>query len=620
MKRATLYLICLAILLGIIACKPVSPNAGEIAEPGQEVSNPEKENPDQNDFVTEQDTESPTLDKEEPDTALPEEPEREEEPSDEPPPATQPQGELSFWLSPGKDAARPISAVRWCLNEKDGTYYLYLPSEGSLSEITVWFSGAKLCKIDDRSLQNGQGITFLKEKSYTLTLDEQTYPIRVMKSKNIGSMYITTESGNMDYIHAEKGNKETGALRYVNAEGKTVYSGELKEIKGRGNATWSKPKKPYQIKLQDKTEMIQDAGIAGTWILLANYAEKTMVHNTVALNMAYDAGLTETARSEYTDLYCNGIYMGTYQLCEKVQIAESRLEIADLEKATEKVNDQPLDSYPAFGEKKAVKSSSKGVEIPNNPEDITGGYLIEIENNTRYLDEPSGFVTKRGTAVVIKEPEYASPAQVAYISNYFQEFEDAVYSKDGICPSTGKRLDEYFDLTSLAKKYILEEFVKNIDADNTSQFYYKPSDSESKVGFCGPVWDYDNSFDVMTTGDNTDGLYAATRKKRIYNHLINHDFFMEEVKKQWKGQYLPAIAVVLGEKKPAKDDSLRPLSDYYKLLTPSAAMNYTLWGNIDVPINQKHIYTGKNYQEHFDYLRAFIKDRRAELNKIWLNE
>lgn len=616
MKRATLFLICFAILLGIISCKPVSPNPGEIAEPEQEISNPNPENPP----AEEQDEKPSKTDKEEPSDVAPEDPEEEKEPIQDQPAPSLPQDDLNFWLSPGKETARPISAIQWHQNEKDGTYDLFLPSESKLSRMQVWFSGAELCKIDDKSLQNGQEITFLKEKNYTLTLGEQIYPIRIMKSKNIGSMYITTESGSMDYIHAEKGNKETGALRYVNADGKTVYSGELKEIKGRGNATWNKPKKPYQIKLQDKTEMVKDAGVSGTWLLLANYAEKTMVHNTVAYNLAYDIGLTETTRSEFTDLYCNGIYMGTYQLCEKVQIAENRLEITDLEKATEKVNDKALDTYPVFGEKKAVKSSSKGIEIPNDPEDITGGYLLEIEKNDRYPNEPSGFVTKRGTAVVIKEPEYASRAQVTYISNYFQEFEDAVYSKDGICPSTGKRFDEYFDLTSLAKKYVLEEFIKNIDADNTSQFYYKPSDSESKVGFCGPAWDYDNAFDVMTTGDDTDGLYAATRKKRIYNHLINHDFFMDEVKKQWKEQYLPAIAVVLGEKKPAKDDSLRPLSDYYKLLTPSAAMNYTLWGNIDIPINQKHIYTGKNYQEHFDYLKSFIKDRRAELNKIWLNE
>lgn len=603
-------MICAALFLGNTACSSSNRSSEESAAPGQLITDqsptePSPERPEQPDEAPDQGDSTSTVPTPSEQGSTPSSPDQEP---------------LNFWLSPKKEAERPISAIQWHYNPDNDTYDLYLPSEGALSKMQVWFSGTEICKIDGKTLQNGQEIDFLKEKSYLLTLGEQTYPLRILKSKNIGSMYITTESGSMDYIHKKKGNKETGAMQYVTADGKTIYTGTLKEIKGRGNATWNKPKKPYQIKLDDKTELIKGAGASGTWILLANYAEKTMVHNTVAFNLAYDIGLTETVRSAFTDLYCNGVYMGTYQLCEKVQIGENRLEITDLEKATEKVNDGELSSYPAFGEKKAKKSTSKGVEIPNDPEDITGGYLLEIEKNDRYPDEPSGFVTKRGTAVVIKEPEYASPAQVAYISNYFQEFEDAVYSDDGICPSTGKRLDEYFDLTSLAQKYILEEFVKNIDADNTSQFYYKPADSQSKIGFCGPAWDYDNSFDVMTSGDDIDGLYAATRRKRIYHNLIKHDFFMDEVRKLWKSEYLPSIAVALGEKKPGKGESLRSLDEYYRLLLPSATMNYALWGNIDIPINQKHLYTGKNYQEHFDYLETFMKDRRNELTKIWLNE
>ncbi len=529
---------------------------------------------------------------------------------------------LNLWVSPvlGKAVkSKPFYAVKWQYNDADGCYYLYLPTEGDLSSMQVWFAGAGSCKFADQPVEYGQKVGFFKEGSCMVTLGDQEYPLTVMKSANIGSMYITTESGNMKYIHKKKGNEETGVMRYVDAKGKELYSGNLTQIRGRGNATWDKPKKPYQIKLENKAELVAGAGDATTWLLLANYCEKTMVNNTVALNLAYDAGLTETARSEYMDLYCNGEYMGTYQVSEKVQIAKNRIEINDLEKTTEKVNTEKLSSYSTFGTLEAEKGTSKGYNIPNDPDDITGGYLLEIENNERYVPETSGFVTTWGTAVVIKEPEYASKAQVAYISNFFQEFEDAVRAPDGINPNTGKRFDEYFDLTSLAKKYILEEFVKNIDADVTSQYYYKPSDKESKVGFCGPVWDYDNSFDVMNSGNNKDGLFASTRKKKIYFHLVKHDFFMEEVRKEWKNHYLPTIAVCLGEKR-NKNTSLQSLDYYYKLLTPSAAMNYTFWGEIDVPINSGHVDTGDTYQEHFDYLRDYLIDRRFELNQIWMSQ
>ncbi len=562
-------------------------------------------------------------------------------PSDStPPPANQPSGSdqeqggstdapdvfapLNLWVSPvsGKaEKSRPISAVQWQYNEDDGQYYLCLPTELDFSAVQVWFAGAETCSFADKTVKNGETVSFLKVGKRKVTLGGSTYPLTIMKSANIGSMYITTQSGSMDKIHADKSNKETGTMRFVSADGKVLYNGELKEIKGRGNATWSKPKKPYQIKLKDKAELVNGAGKAGTWLLLANYCEKTMINNTVALNLAFDAGLKDSARSDYLDLYCNGTYMGTYQVSEKVQIAESRLELNDLEKTTEAANNgAKLSSFSTFGPREASKGVSKGYNIPKDPADITGGYLLEIEANDRYVDEGSGFVTSYGTAVVIKEPENASAAQVAYISNFFQEFEDALRAKDGINPKTGKRFDEYFDFTSLVKKYILEEFVKNIDADKTSQYFYKPSDKQSTVGFCGPVWDYDNSFDVMSTADKTDGLYAATRRKKIYYHLNKHDFFVEAVKKEWKENYLPAIAVCLGEKKPAKGASLQSLDSYYKMLAPSAAMNYVFWGEIDKPINTGHIDTGDTYEEHFDYLRSYLYGRRSELNSIWLNQ
>ena len=514
-----------------------------------------------------------------------------------------------------EEASRPAYAVKWEYHSESGDYYLCLPTEGELSALQLWWDGAKYGTVNGKIIQNGEKITFLKEGAYAVTIGGENFSLKVMKSAHIGSMYITTESGNMQYIHQKKGNKESGTMRFVDAAGNEIYDGALKEIKGRGNATWDKPKKPYQIKLDKKTELVEGAGKSGTWLLLANYCEKTMVHNAVAFGLAYDAGLTETSLFSYLDLYCNGKYMGTYLVCEKVQIGENRIEIEDLEKATEKLNSKDPDSYPTFGTKKTVAGTCKGYEIPNNPADITGGYLLELDFDDRYAAEASGFVTTRGVAVVIKEPEFASREQVAYISNFFQEFEDALHTADGINPTTGKRFDEYFDLESLAKKYLLEEYVKNNDADGSSQFYYKPADSQSTVGFCGPVWDYDNGFDEMIHCANKNGLFATTIRKKVYHYLMKHDFFVEKVKEVWVNDYLPSIAVCLGEEE-GKGIS-RSIDEYYEMLTPSANMNYLFWGEIDQPINNQHVLTGKTYQEHFNYLRSYLRNRRAELNTIW---
>ncbi|MBQ7936482.1 MAG: CotH kinase family protein [Clostridia bacterium] len=534
-------------------------------------------------------------------------------------------GDFTLWVSPSgffPASKRPFHAVKWQYNENEGCYYLYCPTEGDLSKMQIWFSGAKTCSIAGQTIKNGKkySIAELVDKEVEVLADDYDYELVIMKSANIGSMYITTESGSMDYIHLEKGNEELGSMRLVNADGKEVYEGDLVSFRGRGNATWKRPKKSYQIQLAKKTDLVgEGAGIAKTWILLANYGERSLIRNTIAYDLSYDAGMTETPRSNFVDLYCNGEYMGNYQLSEKVQIGENRININDLEKATEAVNDEKLGYYFTFGEEQALANSSKGYEIPNNPDDITGGYLLELEMDDRYEPESSGFVTSRGQAVVIKEPEKASREQVKYISNFFQEFEDAVFAEDGINPKTGKRFDEYFDLTSLARKYILEEFVKNFDADKTSQFYYKPADSESTVGFCGPVWDQDNSFDNFKPAAKNDGMYAANNQKYIYYNLCKQEVFMNEVKRQWKEDYLPLIRMCVGDAKPLTGTSLKPLTYYYELLSPSAAMNFTLYDIIDTPIfTSTYVDTGSTYEEHIEYLDRYMTERAEYLSGEWL--
>lgn len=50
----------------------------------------------------------------------------------------------------------------------------------------------------------------------------------------------------------------------------------------------------------------------------------------------------------------------------------------------------------------------KGVDLAVNPEDITGGYLIEHDYSQKYAAEISGFVTDGGEQYVIKSPLHAS--------------------------------------------------------------------------------------------------------------------------------------------------------------------------------------------------------------------
>ena len=96
---------------------------------------------------------------------------------------------------------------------------------------------------------------------------------------------------------------------------------------------------------------------------------------------------------------------------------------------------------------------------------------MELELGSRYPNEASGFVTKRSQPVILKSPEYASQAQIEYISGYWQEMEDALYSDTGY-NSLGKHYSEYIDTLSYARQYLIEEWSGDWDAGITSNYFY----------------------------------------------------------------------------------------------------------------------------------------------------
>lgn len=181
-------------------------------------------------------------------------------------------------------------------------------------------------------------------------------------------------------------------------------------------------------------------------------------------------------------------------LTPKIDISKACVNINNLYKQTKELNSLPLENSPPPSQISGSNSSSqRSILIPNNPIDITGGYLLEQDILERYILEPSGFITNSGQAITVNSPKYASKEQVAYISNYFQEMEDALISDSGINPHTGKHYSEYIDIDSWAKKYIIEEVTKNFDIGISSSFFYKPSGVDSKL-YAGPLWDYDGGF------------------------------------------------------------------------------------------------------------------------------
>ncbi len=450
----------------------------------------------------------------------------------------------------GAENANELGAIHW-FKATDGKYYIFLPSGVSKSSLTVWFDASADVTCGETKLTSGEATTvFASGDNFVLKCADKTYSVVIMESTGAGTIYVNTESGNMESVHADKSHKEPGEILILNNSGEVQYDGELDYIKGRGNSTWLLDKKPYNIKLESKADLF-GMGKHKSWCLLSNGGDLSAIRNQLAYDLARNLGLDVTSETYQCNLYLNGEYAGLYLVTEKVDIGENRVDIYDLEGATEDVNRMDLDEYPLAGKQNSREFDSiKYADIHNDPDEITGGYLLETEKIYRYVNEASGFITKIGQPVVVKTPEYASKEQVKYISGYYQEFEDALYSPTGY-NDEGKHYSEYIDVESFARIYVLLEFSANFDGCSSSFYMYK--DVGGKL-IAGPAWDYDLGFGVAMSNDlinhvanvgDPSLMYIQTcfignhaeNKNALLAQAFTHMDFQDAVENVWANEF-----------------------------------------------------------------------------------
>ena len=450
-----------------------------------------------------------------------------------------------------------------------GDYYLFLPAGANRAALTVFYDADQPLVIGGAEVASGVSTDAFAADSVAVVCGAKTYNVIVMQSAS-PSVYVTTESGSMDAVHADKEHKEPGSIVIETAAGETQYSGALDYIKGRGNSTWDLDKKPYNIKLSKKADLF-GMGKSKKWCLLANHGDATKLRNDLGYSFSQTLGNALTSDVVTVNLYCNGAYMGAYSVTEKVEIGENRVDIYNLADATEEVNDAALDSYPLGGSQGVrTPGTYKYYNVPNDPADITGGYLLELEKILRYESEPTGFSSLIGQTVTIKEPENASQAQSRYIFNYYNAFEEALYSPTGY-NAQGRYYTDYVDLEELAAAYIVQEFTENFDGCSSSFYLYKNT-GDAKFHL-GPTWDLDlalgNGFqnNLITLGlhpeDPSVPYVYSTHIANIIRwypsllgQALNHADFIAAVKRLWQTSGLAAAQATL-ESVEAKAASVR---------------------------------------------------------------
>jgi hypothetical protein len=345
---------------------------------------------------------------------------------------------------------------------------------------------------------------------------------------------------------------------------KNNYTGTM-GIKGHGNSTWAMPKKPYRLNLDSKAPLLGMTSDSN-WILLANYDDKAMIRNDVSMEMSRMFGLAWTPAMVFAEVYLNGVYNGTYQLSEKVEVSKARLDIGSID------------------------------DTDNSGADLTGGYLGEIDH---YYGETFMMTSLAGLPIGIADPDPPTATQSAYFTGAFRAAESALYKNNFTDPTVGWQAS--WNKASAVNYFLVEELAGNQDADDWSSYYfYKPRSDD--LFYFGPVWDMD-----VTLGNNNYGVIASptvpwvSTQSQWYAQLFKDPAFLAAVKAQWTA-VRPQIATL-----PAYIDTRSAA------LRLAAQNNYSRWPTLGEKIWPNATAAG-TYQGEVDFLKNWLTQRIAYMD------
>lgn len=381
-----------------------------------------------------------------------------------------------------------------------------------------------------------------------------------------------------------KDDKVNSTVHIISDGGTSLLSKKDTECKGRGNASWNFPKKPMRLKFPKKQTVLPDAPAkCKKWTLINNYGDKSLMRNKIAFHMSRGIGLSYTPYCQFVDLIFNGEYQGCYQLCDQVEVNPGRVEITEM-----------------------TPDDIEG-------EALTGGYFIEIDAYAN--QEASWFESLRGIPVTIKSPDddEITPEQSAYIKDYFNKFETAVFTYGFTSETTGYR--KYLNLDSFLQYFIVGELDGN--TDYFWSIYMSKERGEEKF-VVGPVWDvdlgFDNDYRTYPIANKTDFIYrsggsvASSAVKRLADRIL-----IADAKSRERLKYLWSDARVNRHFNPTYYCKL--VDRYAEQLAQSQELNFKRWNILCESVHMNPAVSG-SYEGEVQRVKDYLNERFAQLDRI----
>lgn len=305
------------------------------------------------------------------------------------------------------------------------------------------------------------------------------------------------------------------------------------QIKGRGNSSWGWPKKPYRLKFEEK---VKPLGMTKgkNWVLLSNYQTGSLMSNAVGMKAANLMGAAAANHIVPVDLYLNGEYRGSYNLTEKVGLANNSVDL----------------------------------------DDETAAALLELDS---YYDEPSGQKFRSSPynlPINIKEPEFdegTTSLTLEMIQNDFNGFMKTLKNAGDI--------SRHVEVDPLVRFLMVNELICNFELYHPkSTFCYRESfEADTSKYVFGPVWDLDWGFGY----EQHRSYFKDNITTNYWTKMPNMEVIQFVQDLRWN--YEPMCDLYKQLWKKFMDNDLQELmeycQDYYDFAHNSFDSNRDVWGD-----------------------------------------
>lgn len=356
-------------------------------------------------------------------------------------------------------------------------------------------------------------------------------------------------------ITTENGEKIRSAEDYIPGTMTVLHEDSVLElpitIKGRGNATFNYPKKPYTVKLEEKTELL-DMGKVKKWALLAGYCDKTLLRAAVGFQTSDLLDMAYTPDYRYVDLVINGQYLGNYILTE------------------------------------TVKEEAKQLDIGED------GYLLE---ETQYgTDDPLFFTEMRSLRYRFRYPdgEKVTAEIMESVSAEINRMEQALLNLDADAEIPGQ-----VDTDSWVNWFLVQNILANLD---TNRYYYR-IDSDSKICM-GPVWDFEWSLGIgWYYGDRPNPEHKMTVNTAYLRKLLENKAFRQRLKERWKEIWPDLTENLIGF-----------MNETVRTIKYSRRLNFYRWWIMDQRISAGGMPLG-SYEAEVECDETYLREHIRWLNE-----